>query len=240
MGRWLIQLVGEHRDLEEFPYWFPEGEIYAFEEDDKVFLTGSRLERCSEAIEVQETALQIVDEYSAVISLLWPAHKRPEIVAIIRETDDGKRNQFIFTPFIESRAKLHHLAVRGVGQAEETLTQTRGQQLINAASSNHHLRTGLHLWGDQIRTWPRLYRILEELETYLGQKMDHIGFCSKQERSRFTHSANCAETAGKDARHAGGKFDPPEKPMALGEATEFIRALLEQTLSNAASTDRID
>lgn len=32
MKRWLVELVGESADLEEFPRWFPNGEAYAITE----------------------------------------------------------------------------------------------------------------------------------------------------------------------------------------------------------------
>ena len=44
MGRWLVQLSGERMDLEEFPIWFPNGEVFAIEENKEFFLVGPALD----------------------------------------------------------------------------------------------------------------------------------------------------------------------------------------------------
>ncbi len=84
----------------------------------------------------------------------------------------------------------------------------------------------LSLWADPIRSWPRLYRVLEEIEQHLGQRVDGAGLCPFNQRQRFTHTANTAEVAGSDARHATGKFAAPGNPMTLPEATDFIGQML--------------
>lgn len=44
MARWLVQLSGERMDLEEFPRWFPDGEVSAIEENEAFFLVGPAFE----------------------------------------------------------------------------------------------------------------------------------------------------------------------------------------------------
>lgn len=53
---------------------------------------------------------------------------------------------------------------------------------------------------------------------------------------RFTRSAQVPEAAGKDARHRMGRYDPPENPMTLQEAAEFIGMQIEATLRRKAAT----
>ncbi|MDY7117443.1 hypothetical protein RAN53_13905 [Halomonas sp. SSL-5] len=234
MSRWLIKLCGDNFDLEEFPRWFPDGDIFSFEENGSVYLSGPAFESHEEFSKIQDMALQVIYEFSAVISLLCPGHRRPADFEVIKETDDGKHERYIPASTIATiRSKVKAVPVVG-GQGLEELSITQGQVLLSGAIDNYHLRTALALWGDPIKTWPRLYRILEDIERYLGQHVNKSGLCSAKQRERFARSANCAEVSGKDARHAAGKFNSPNEPMILTEACGFISNILMETLNNAA------
>lgn len=234
MTRWLVQLEGEYSDLEEFPRWFPDGDVYAIEENRSVYLVGSAFEEFSEAGQVHEAALQAVDELSGVIKLLWSSFQRPRVGSVFREDANGKRKGFVFCAgSITVRSKLCATAtVSGAGQNRKTPTQA--QTLLYGSRMNGHLQSAMFVWADPLQTWPRLYRMLEEIELYLGQPAHKAGLCSYHQQERFTRSANTAEISGKDARHALDKYDPPKDPMNLSDATAFIGGLLQAVLSQAA------
>jgi hypothetical protein len=235
MTRWLVQLEGNPCDLEEFPYWFPDGDVHAIEENGSVYLVGPAFEALSEASQVREAALQTVDEFSAIITLLGSSLQRPKMGRVFREDESGKRQAFIFLgASITGRSKTGRatITVGGVEQARHSPTQA--QILFSGSRMDTHLRVAISLWADPLRTWPRLYRVLEEIEQYLGQPVQQASFCSDNQRKRFTRSANAAEISGKDARHALGKFEPPKDPMDLAEATVFIGRLLQAALAHAA------
>lgn len=234
MARWLVELAGDTSDLEEFPYWFPNGNISGLAEEGKYYLVGQDFELCEGASQVNETAQHFVDELSAVISLLWPGHRRPEVAGVIREEDDGKKSHYVFlSDTINLRSKVR-ATLSGEGEDTTVPARTQAQVLLDGAHASDRLRIALSLWGDPLHTWPRFYRILEEVEQYLGQRVSSEGFCSSSQRERFARSANSAEVAGKDARHAGGRFDAPQNPMNLGEARGFIQEILRKALQKAA------
>lgn len=233
MARWLVQLEGERFDLDEFPYWFPAGEIFAVPDGEEVFLAGDAFEMLEHAGQVRERALQALDEFAAIIALLWPSFRRPRIGTVFREADNGSRAGHVFlSGTVQARSKARAtLSVSGTPQTDPAPTQA--QMLLERSRSNPHLQTATLIWADENRTWPRLYRILEELERFLLEPASKAGLCSVGERDRFTRSANAAEVAGKDARHASGKYMLPSNPMNLNEATPFVRRLLEASLSRA-------
>lgn len=235
MARWLVQLEGDRLDLEEFPRWFPDGDIYATEENGSVYLVGPAFDRPSAANQVYEKALQAVDEFSAVITLLWPSLQRPKVGRVVRENNDATRQASVFlSSSVTARSKARAtLTVDGI--TEDRRRPTEAQRLLSGSRMDRHARVAVSLWGDPLRTWPRLYRVLEEIERYLGQQVDKAGLCSNKQRRRFTRTANAAEVAGKDARHALGKSEPPKHPMDIKEATAFIGRLLRATLACAAS-----
>jgi hypothetical protein len=102
MSRWLIQLQGEKLDLEEFPRWFPNGEVYGLAEKGAYYLTGRALDLAGNADAVLQRATEALNEYSAVISLLWNAFRKPSIGQVIHEDDAGKQNAYIFVSGIAS------------------------------------------------------------------------------------------------------------------------------------------
>lgn len=230
MARWLVQLSGDRMDLEEFPHHFPDGDLYVIEEGETFFLVGPALEVLSDAESVLREAVRALDRFAAIISLLWPSFRKPTVSHVFRETDEGKRNAFVFvTGSIVGRSKVHAVGV-SIGGPPQAPRQTQAQELLGRATGNASLETALSLWADPMRSWPRLYRILEEIEQHLGRRIDAAGLCSANQRERFTRTANTAEVSGADARHAAGRFAAPDNPMSLSEAAGFIGQVLFKAL----------
>lgn len=72
----------------------------------------------------------------------------------------------------------------------------------------------LRLWSEPLRTWPRLYRIMEEIDLafedaagqYACERLaSECLIVSPEQYLRFAHSASEARKAGREARHAEGK-----------------------------------
>ena len=226
MSRWLVQLQGERLDLEELPKWFPSGDVHAVEEREKFFITGPTLDGMMDADAVLRRATEALNEFSAVIFLLWDSFRKPNIGQVIREDDAGKRNAYIFVAGIASgRSKASGVLVDAGGAAAVPAT-TQAQDLLWASHTSPNLREALNVWADPIRSWGRLYRIVEEIKKHFGKPVDEVGLCSRPDLIRFARTANTAEAAGLDARHASGLFKPPDKPMSLNEATSFVSRLL--------------
>jgi hypothetical protein len=228
MARWLVQLSGDRMDLEEFPHWFPDGDVSAIEENGEFFLVGPTFQVLSDAGAVRSEAVRALDRFTAIISLIWPSLRKPTATHIFRETDEGHRDAFVFATGVAARSKAH--ATLTAGAPRQQPQRTQAQELLSRTTGNPHLELALSLWADPMRSWPRLYCVLEEIEQHLRKHVDAAGLCPAHKRKRFTRSANTAEVSGSDARHASGKFDAPSNPMNLLEATEFVRQMLLSVL----------
>jgi hypothetical protein len=228
MPRWLAQLEGARFDLEELPKWFPDGPIFAIEEDGAFYLVGPGLDILDDAQEVRSAAIAALDDYSGIIALLLSSFQKPRVGNVIREHEDGRRVTAYLLAAIGARSKLTATLTK-VGDAEPP-GPTQAQQLLAAAQTSPNLSVAILLWSEPERTWPRLYRVLEEVERGIGKTVDEAGLCLEGERERFKHSAQVPEVAGLDARHALGKSKPPANPMKRGDATAFIGRLLEAAL----------
>jgi hypothetical protein len=104
------------------------------------------------------------------------------------------------------------------------------QLLLAASRTNRNVQIALLLLASPAVAWAHLYRALEEIETFLGMKVNVAGLCSGNDRERFTRSANSAEISGNDSRHGIGKFVPPDRPMMLTEARAFVTGVLRGAL----------
>ena len=235
MARWLVKLEGTPFDLEDFPHWFPCGQVFATADADGTYVAGELLEACSDSASVYQSAETLLDEMHAVICLLDPGIRRPTIGVVLREDDTGKRTGTVYaSATIGGRTKVRAtLSVDGAANTPQA--ETQAQLLLKAAQASRHLRIALSLLAMPHVSWPHLYRALEEIEVSLAKKVHDAGICSSNERERFTRSANSGEVAGKDARHRIGKFDPPPQPITLRDAQAFVRLCLNATLRNVAS-----
>jgi len=186
------------------------------------------LEVLTEARLVLEEAVRAVDQFSGVISLLWPELKKPTASHVYREMDDGRRTFFIFPSGI--CAPRGQVGIPSIGPSANPSGPTKAQQMLSKAQSSRDLEVALTLWADPDRPWPRLYRILEEIERHIGKPVDKAGLCSAKERERFARTANSAEVAGADSRHALSRYAPPSNPMTLEEATRFVGRVFSDVL----------
>ena len=233
MARWLAELQGESYYLEDLPELFPDGNAYVFVEGDHYFLAGPRLELLPDGRLVNDLANQLVDEFAAVAAIFYGQFVRPKVGVIYREADDGNRTgmQYGIVADIVIRSKIRAKLADRPGP-------TTAQRLLQAAQSSEHLKTALLLWADPLKTWPRLYRIVEEVQQHLGTSVNKAGLCTKDELKRFEHTANSAEAAGADSRHALRKYESPTNPMSIGDATAFVREIVRNTLETQDALPR--
>ncbi|MFH1833545.1 MAG: hypothetical protein ABH877_00855, partial [bacterium] len=181
----------------------------------------------TDSTQVHDAALGLLDELYAIVSLLQPNLQKPHIATVFREEDDGRRQGFVqASAKITARSKARG-APTVVGREDEPRGPTVAQSLLLGLGTDRHLDIAASLWADPLRTWPRLYRILEEVESYLGHHVSNEGWCSRKQREQLTRSANHPATAGADARHAE-RNAPPNKPMTLDEATALVGDMLRR------------
>jgi len=221
-ARWLAQLDAPPEDLEDMPRWFPDDPIRVTVENGSYFLTGSAFDDLFDQCEVRALAEAEIDLMAAAARLLVGRFTKPRVSIIYSIDPHGNRNAFAPGVVVDVEARYK---VRGTDGCDQR--PTRPQRHVAAARANKNLTLAMQLWAEDSRTWPRLYRILEEVELSLGGKQAHAyGLCSDNERERFTRSADHAEVSGLDARHANNGKVPPKKPMTNAEATRFLQKII--------------
>ena len=165
MARWLVKLSGDLFDLEEFPRLFVSSDVHAIDEGGEVFLVGEAFERLSRAEEVLTAADAALVRMFAVGSLLVRGLRCPTVDRhVIRENDDGGRGVTVFVSGVEARMKAGVVRAVGDDRGTESAGPTQAERMLSMATGRPGLENALDLWGNGTLTWPRLYRLLEELE----------------------------------------------------------------------------
>jgi len=225
---WFVEVVGEAFYVYDLPYFFPNGASFVYKDDGRTWLKSVSFHLEMTAAQVHAEAERILDGMSAALCVSLGHFVRPKIGTVYLQHPEGHRtgHHVLRVDGMVSRSKLR-------GSLSTTNGQTLPQQFLEVASRCPHLQTASLIWSDQLRTWPRLYRIMEEVQQHLQTSPDKAGLCQKNEYKTFERTANSAEAAGIDARHASGKFEPPPFPMSLNEAEAFVGRVLEQAFRRA-------
>lgn len=221
MARWLVSLIGDEMDLEEFPRCFPDGDPYAFRKRDVTYLAGPDVGQFATDDQALNHAVKMVEELSTVISLLQTDFQRPAVGSFFREDDQGRRRRIGVATF-RGRSKV-------IGRSPSAPGPTEAQRLLTGGRGSLGLRTALVLWGVPEPEWWRLVRIIEEIGAVPSKNTPKTEPYYKKWR-HFKNCADSGETAGVLARHPGQAGRPIADPMSVEEARMFVRELLLQKL----------
>ena len=221
MTRWQVELLGEAYDLEELPYFFATGEICCLVEDGTFFLIAQAFEGQQEPSQVHAMAESLVDDITGAMATHIGRYPRPRVGPVHERGTDGQTKKHYFLK--AERSTVYSRSSLGAAPDGPTYPQL----FVRAGQRSRHLRHAMLIWADPNRTWPRLYRILEEVQQHLGTDPYRRSLCAKSEQKRFERTAHSAEVAGKDARHALGRNEPPTNPMTLEEAVHFVGSVLQ-------------
>jgi hypothetical protein len=189
MGNWYVSVTGKQFDLEEYLHWFPHGNIYVSCCNNHYKLRGKGFSKFESASQVFKLAKQIVDEFYAVLSILVPSIKKLKIDKIGYKNEYGEVKEYAFASGKAVGRSKSRANITIVGQPKNELNKTQAQTLYEVSQLEPRLKLLTLLWANENRTWPLLYRIIEEIEEYLGHLVSKEGLCSLIQRRRFTGSA---------------------------------------------------
>lgn len=224
---WSVELIGKSSDLVDFTLWFPDEPAKVVANGDRFFLEGELFEKILDHGDVRIIAEERLKLMRAAIKLgCGGLSSYPAVGTIYRLDNLGLRHAF--SPGVNLTVKIG-IEVRSFNDSNQRPTAL--QKRVESSTKNESLHAAMILWADDNRSWPRLYRILEEIEHALGgRKVHEAGLTSKALRECFTQTANHHETAGADSRHGPKGWKPPKKPMSIRDAQAFIATLLDQAL----------
>lgn len=218
-----MEISGSPAALQEFCYWFPHGDIHVMSQAGRVYIGGSGLSRFVDEALVQERAAAALAEFSAIVSFLWPWMERSAVAVVHHEDPEDRHHRYRLAS--DGGTPLENGP--GVPESTSSLPQplTLGQQLLEVARTDEHLRAALSLWVGP-RTWEILSQVLPEIEHSLGGPADKLSLCTMARRTLFWASARAAE----GLPPLDGEGDRWARPMTLVEGVWFIHGLLSNAL----------
>jgi hypothetical protein len=233
---WMAELTGDENHLDWLKRWYADEAVKVIREDSHWFLAGTFLFGCNTADEVTQKAeakLELMKAAALLESTSEPLKVKVSGAAYIDQS--GNR-------CLECKMEAISRVVASIqcfGNEHPSLPH----RALMVAESDEHLDMALRLWGEPSRSWPRLYRIVEDISLSLKARTSrkyHISkvlhdeglIASVDDCRRFLYSACEATVAGRDSRHALGnnQSHAEYEPMKHAEAVKFVGALLGKTL----------
>ena len=212
MKEWLVRIKGDLLDLQELPALFSSPKATVLEEEGTYYLKSTDFNSLIDASEVFKTAKRLLEVVNgaAVLHLenFLPVQAQGSVIGIDQE---GKRHQFGFG----------YSTMRPILKSTQEPVETNSW--ITKAGQNKGVADALRLLCEQ--NWINLYKIYEIVRDDVGDPSAR-GWVTKKDATRFTQTAQSAETLGDAARHASKKFKPHPQPMSIFEAKSFIRVIL--------------
>lgn len=232
----MAELTGHDEDLEYLRQWFSSDQVKVIQRNERWFLDGEFLQGC-------ETADEVIQKADAKLELMCAA-------ALIESTTEPMNATVVGAAYADKDGTHFHtrpiemivrssLTVRCLCSERPSLPE----RALISATSDENLKMALILWGDSQRTWPRLYRIAEDV--YVAFRRDYSRKCTKcdvlfkagliasmEECRSFFYTACEASYSGCDARHALGNNRSAEKrdEMKHPKAVQFVGSLLCKAL----------
>lgn len=227
---WFTEVIGDPFYVDDLPHFFPSGASFAYNEDDRTWLKSNRFLVDMTAAQVHAEAERLLDEMAGALCVFLGHYVRPKVGTVYLLHLDGRKtgHHILKADGAVARTKAR-------AKLDGSTGPTLPQQFVEAALRSAHLQTASLIWTDQVRTWPRLYRVMEEIQQHFGMPPYRAELCGRAEYKIFERTANSAEVAGLDARHALGKFEPPTMPMTLAGAEAFVGKVLERAFRHAIS-----
>ena len=242
---WSIKVVGETRHLMLLANIFTEDPARIAFTDEEFYLGGSFLSGCVEAREafrIGEAHLRLMLG-AARIETGYDGLQADVCGEVCCQEANGSNAKILIT-----RACTKE---RGSYAIFWNHAPGLSRGYLMAAEGNGHLKLALRLWAHADRTWPRLYRRVEEIYvSFRNRSTEHpsdvlFGYGlidSKEDYLRFANSANEAQHAGKDSRHAMDNNKTPKQARKLdnpylthAEAVSFVRECLKRALGHRSN-----
>jgi hypothetical protein len=176
---------------------------------------------------VSGRALPLVFSETQIAELPWVYGQIPR-----RPTEDDTRRRFQDSPLWNDVVEPVELGADEVAQFKSLW---RAMMLVSVDGA---VLRALWLFNDE-RNFINLYKVFEVMEADVGGDMYRLGWATKAETKRFSHTANSPMAVGyRRARHGKEHNQPPTQPMELAVADELVRRILTRWIMHkAAGTD---
>ena len=233
-GRWAVEITGHEFDCLELVRLLAEQDpSVVVGQEGSYYLVGSILERGADPSEVQRFAGEIVELINGLAPTIWPDFEPVAVGSHVLDAASGRRSVAVAVGHSTARCRAHFVATVVGPDGQEKPDPGRGAlgNLLEIGCIDPLVQRAVAFLSRRNCTWFDLYSVLEVLEEDLGQPASKAGICSRNQRSRFTRTANSYSILGVHARHGRTQALPPPNPMTFREARIFVLGLMKAWLA---------
>jgi hypothetical protein len=231
---WIIVLKGDEHDLEDLSkvYHSPDLTIKKVLEKDHSYytLTSTQFSLSLPYLSVKEIAQNLVKDFTAATILLRNSRKPIEIEYITQVDGIGKKAVFLeATISVTSSMHVSISVGRPDGSAETHNAAEPIVQWLKIKQKDKNVAQVFEYINHDFGSSQTLYKIYEVI------RADGFTPLQKDEKywkkaELFRRSMNNPSSSGLNSRHAIDTA-PPEKPMTLSEAQDFVKMLIQEWLN---------
>ncbi len=229
-------LEGHQFDLEALAELMPSGDTRVVREGDDYYLTSTEIDNRADGVKFYEVAPAILQRVNGLARSRDAGYRPVRLSGRYHEGE--RRHTVVQVGTAECRSKVGVVRVLVNGQQQSPAPPDAPEHFLHAAS-NSDVAEALDILGQpEPLMWVELYRIMEIVQ-HSGQlqaAMDAAGV-SKKQMTRFSRTACHPDAAGRDARHARSKEQPPKPPMPISEARQMISDLARGWLESLTPSD---
>jgi hypothetical protein len=229
---WGAVLRGEAIDLEDWRYVLGNGldpctEVHG----EDTILRSESLNALNTASEVRARALDMVEYLNGTLALSQGT-KPVAYGGAVEFGEDGRLHRMLYVEasvtytLRGAKARAHAVTLDNDGNPIPSVPQMSEVQRWAGIAENDDLFHEALMYFGKEPTWFNIYKAIECLELRFGggeAEFGRLGWALASDIKLMKRSANVL-------RHAKRKFDPPEKPMTLTEATSLLGSLLRRGL----------
>lgn len=224
---WELQIEGELRQLERLARNLPFTQLWLATvsrgPNGSYFVRSRAFENCIGASAVRAKAPDVIASLSGIARLSLNADASIRATGAIHLVhDNGGRDVIVMIEGcrINVECGLAAVVISGAHGSVKSIPPPKPMtvRLSDLAEGDPAAaKVFLLLGGDNLHSWPSLYRLIEVIEGASGSIAD-AGWSSSAQRTRFNRTAKSVGAAGDGARHGVERTEPPHRERRVSRA----------------------
>ncbi|HEX3552937.1 MAG TPA: hypothetical protein VIA62_06880 [Thermoanaerobaculia bacterium] len=231
-GTWILELRGEESELRYVCDLLGLSPLRVVEVQGRFYLDAPELRNCTEEQDVFAVASRSLETLLGFLALQDLAFEITQ--GCLARTVTGKPpTQYIRPSSVVSTARVGIPTVIGGIPVRPTPRQLQASKWLVLAEGRSRVKMALRILSRADLDWYDLHKLVELVQLESGSPAKH-GWIASYDLKRLTQTANSADAAGDQARHAP-RFEAPKKPMQILDAQKLVVELVQKWLESLST-----
>lgn len=213
------------------PDYEPEGE------GTRIYLSSTRFDPVDDADAAKRLQAELMEILNGYCRIVWPRMPQIESNLLIELDRDGDVAGRYITAVPDMFIFHSGDPVVDILFGEEESPYGKCSPMpadVAEVLSHPPVTRALAFFGNGPPSWPEMYAVYEIIQDDIGGNVEDRGWSMKAKRELFERTAQHPEAAGTEARHGEFPHPPPDEPMSLQDARNWIREVLARWIRSKA------